>query len=342
MIIENMEAVSGRNCYTFRMNERKKGADSLQLTKRDFALLRGLFESRVMTAAHVTALFFDGKREYTKKRLQKLKAAGLVGERKRNANEPSVLFLPRKAFALLTAHGQLSEYPSLSKSSFEARASVSALTLRHELEVMDVKAAVHSALAGNEKFVIEKFSTWPLLNQFETSRNGYGTGGLLKPDGFIRIHERDGNSAGFFHDCFLEVDRSSEVQNALVGKASDYLYYYASGGFAVRCGATVADKKSFPFRVLIVLKTAERRNNTAERFLQITQPILTLTWLTTLAEVTTDPLGPIWVQPKSYRDVTNGTPFDTGRKLPSSFYLRQSEREAFVEAKIAKRCLLKD
>src|ERR1700733_5183271 len=75
--------------------------DFMQLQPRDFAILQGLFESRIMTAAHIAALYFDGKREYTKKRLQKFKAGGFIGERRRNANEPSILFLTHKAFKLL-------------------------------------------------------------------------------------------------------------------------------------------------------------------------------------------------------------------------------------------------
>ena len=74
--------------------------------------------------------------------------------------------------------------------------------------------------------------------------------------------------------------------------------------------------------------------------MQTNPPILTLTWLTTLAEVTSDPLGAIWIQPKTYRDVTTGTPFDTERRAPTGLYRRQPEREAFIEAKIQKRRLL--
>src|ERR1700743_444809 len=101
------------------MVTKKTGPAFLQLQPRDFALLCGLFESRVMTASHVSVLYFAGKREYTKKRLQKLKAAGFVGERKRNVNEPFILFLTRKGFAHLKSDGQLSQYPSLSANSFE-------------------------------------------------------------------------------------------------------------------------------------------------------------------------------------------------------------------------------
>lgn len=57
--------------------------EALQLQDRDFAVLRGLFESRVMTTEHATALYFDGKVEAAKKRLQKLKTAGFITERPR-------------------------------------------------------------------------------------------------------------------------------------------------------------------------------------------------------------------------------------------------------------------
>src|SRR2546430_1872225 len=95
------------------------GVTSLQLQERDFAMLRGLFESRVMIARHIATLYFGGKRQYTKKRLHKMKAAGLISERRRRPNEPSILFLTRKAFTILNDHdhGHLSEYPSLSANS---------------------------------------------------------------------------------------------------------------------------------------------------------------------------------------------------------------------------------
>lgn len=311
----------------------------VQLQDRDIALLRGLFESRVMTSAHIATLYFDGKREYTKKRLQKLKAAGLIGERKRNANESSVLFLTRKAFTLLASQGQLLEYPSMGKNSFEVRANVSEVTLRHELEIMDVKAALHSALAKSKTFSILQFSTWPLLYQFEASSPGNGTDILVKPDGFIRIHENETGTKGFAYDCFLEVDRSSETQDVLVSKADCYREFYKSGGFAVRNGAPRTDFKDFPFRVLMVLKTLERRNNTAERLAQHDPPILSRTWLTTLTDIIADPLGDIWILPMDYRNLTIDTPFYNERPNRRFEYRRQPERESFIESNIKKRRL---
>lgn len=148
------------------MTKLRKLAQSLDLQDRDRSILRGLFESRIMTSAHVAALYFDGRKESAKKRLQKLKTAGLIGERKRRVYEPSVLYLTPKAFAFLRAQGVLSEYPQLGPFSLEKRARVSNITIHHELEIMDVKTAFHSAISKKTTFTIAEFSTWPLLYQF--------------------------------------------------------------------------------------------------------------------------------------------------------------------------------
>jgi hypothetical protein len=303
---------------------------------RDFAILRGFFECRVMTSGHIATIYFDGKRPYTKKRLQKLKVGGLVGERQRQVNKPSILFLTRKGFSLLRSHVDPSEYPTFGEDSFVARANVSEPTLRHELEIMDVKAAVHDALRKSEIFSIDKFCTWPELYQFETPHPGHGADILVKPDGFIRIHEKEPGTKGFFHELFLEVDRSNETQDRLVGKAASYMEYYKSGGFAVRNGGSRSQVKDFPFRVLIVVKSFDRRNNLAERLAMNNPPILRQAWLTTFAEVTADPLGPIWILPVDYRNVTAGTRFYNERPNRTFEYRRQAEREAFVEEKIKK------
>lgn len=273
-------------------------AKVFQIQERDFQLLLGLFESRVMTIAHIATLHFAGKREATKKRLQKLKAAGLVGERERRVNEPSVLFLTRQGYALLRNQDLLSSFPQLSPAVFEKRARVSDLTLRHELEVMDVKAAFHSALRKSETFSIAEFSTWPRLHEFKATRPGCDSADVLvKPDGFIRIQEKEKDGGLSEHTFFLEVDRSTETQQTLVNRAGCYLDYYKSGGFALRNGAPRSDYKDFPFRVLFVLKSFQRRNNIAQRLLENRPPIRTMVYLSTFSDLLQDPLNRIWVRP---------------------------------------------
>ena len=320
-----------------------KNAAPLELQARDLDLLRGLFEDRVLSAGHIATLYFDCKREAAKKRLQKLKAAGLIGERTRRANEPAILFLTRFAFKVLHDRGSLLRYPQFSSASLERRVQVSDLTLRHELEVMDVKAAVHSAVRQTQQFTVMEFCTWPLLYQFEARRTGQGGAAVLvKPDGFIRIHERERDDAVSEHTFFLELDRSTETVDTLVARAGCYLEYYKSGDFAIRNGADRSAYKDYPFRVLMVFKNAERRNNMAERLLQNNPPILKQAYLSTLAEVTENPLDAIWIRPLDYREATKGTRFEPRQTPTKGAYRRESARELFVERQVRKHRVLSD
>jgi len=309
----------------------------IDVQPRDIEVLRGLFESRVMTREHITALYFSAKVPMATKRLQVLKKAGLVGERTRKPYEPGVLFLTRKGFGLLGDGGHLSGYPNMSAARLDKRAQVSRLTLKHELEVMDVKTAIAGAIAKRTGSRIVDFCTWPALIEF----SAFGIKGrrvVVKPDGFIRIHEEDPEGVSETA-LFLEVDRSTEAQSILADRACCYLDFYRRGGMALRNGRPVEEYRDHPFRVLYVLRNEERRNNTAEALLRLNPPILTQVWLSTKEEVTGDPLGAIWIRPGDYRTITAGTTFDPIH-MRSSGYRRQSERERFVEERSLKLRLL--
>lgn len=322
------------------MDAKPRKAAPIALQERDLALLRSLFESRVMTAAHAAALHFDGKAEAAKKRLQTLKAAGLVGERpRRAASEPAVLVLGAKGLSLLRDHGVLAEYPALGSGPLARRSGASDLTIRHELDVMDVKAAVCSALRGSPTLSIAEFCTWPKLLEFETVSFG-GTATVVRPDGFLRVHEREADDGLYEHAFFVEVDRSTETLDTLAAKAAGYLDFYRSGGFAERCGAPRSAFREYPFRVLMVFKTAERRNNMAERLLRGDPPILTQVALATLDDVRRDPFGKVWIRPLDYREATAGTRYDAAGAAVRPPYRRDAARDAFVERHAAKHALL--
>jgi hypothetical protein len=51
------------------MLQKPPGSTTLQFQDRDIVVLRGLSESRIMTAAHIAALYFAGKKEAAKKPL---------------------------------------------------------------------------------------------------------------------------------------------------------------------------------------------------------------------------------------------------------------------------------
>lgn len=315
--------------------------EGIALQERDLAILRGLFESRVMTIEHAATLYFEGRGEAAKKRLQKLKAVSLIGERPRHAFEPVVLFLTRNGIKQLEAKGVLAEYPTFHLPTLDRRARVSDLTIRHELSVMDVKTAFHSGIKFSANFVIQTFSTWPLLHEFKAYHPGSnGAEVLVKPDGYIVLHETEKTGDKFARMFFLEVDRSTETQDVLVDRAGCYFDFYKSGRFAVRNGGTRDQYKQFPFRVLMVFKSAERRNNTAERLLQDFQPALKQVCLATHEDVIRDPFGPIWVSPADYKDAAKGTPFDPERQSERWQYKSRPEREAFIEQRVKKHSIL--
>jgi len=316
-----------------------------QITGRDLAFLRGLFESRVMTLAHVAALHFGGSVEAAKKRTQRLKRAHYIHQRPRlRTYDPSILFLARRGFETLRRTGQLADYPTIGWESMERRARVSPFTLRHELDVLSSKSALVSALRATPLHHVVEFSTWPRLFSFRTRQqtaDGYGRAVMMKPDAFIRIRSDDAASVKQ-QSFFVELDRSTETQQNLRGRASGYFNFYRSGSFARRCGQSPESYRQFPFRVLWIFRNTERRNNAAETFLRHHPPLLTMPWLTTFEELSKDPLGEIWIRPVDYQGVIRGTSFDPIRQSATSFYRRQSAREQFVEPRIVKLPLFKD
>jgi hypothetical protein len=302
--------------------------NGIMVQDRDLAILLGLFESRVATLAHLADLFFDGRKEATKKRLQKLKSAGLIRERARRASEPALLFLTTDAFDLLAQRGLLAPYPHLGRKAFEKRIQVSLATMLHELDVVSAKASVVRALAGSDTLRVAEFCTWPALNEFETESRTQGRV-AVKPDGFLRLHENSAQGELFEHNFYVEVDRSTESQQVVAQKVANYLEHYRSGGFAASLGLTREQYKEAPFRVLMLFRNAERCHNAAERLLQNDPPIRTMAWLATHDDFFKDPLGKIWMRPHDYDKATRDTPFAVG-KVNGLVYRRNVARDEWV------------
>ncbi len=292
----------------------------VELQPRDLAILRGLFECRLMTLKHAAALHFDGNGENAKKRVQKLKASRLIGERKdRQPRQPSILVLRKAGFDALRAHKALDGYPSIGWKSLEARLDVKELTIRHELDVMTVKAALQPAIAKLPGYKVGEFSTWPVLYQFTANRPPFDRDAksrqrIIKPDAFIRIHDNEPDAEENPHRFFLELDRGTESLDTVAGKAWCYRDYYQRGGLAAQHGRPRSEFEQFPFRVLMVFKSPQRRNNVAARLLQLKPVILTQVMLTTFKEITSAPLGPVWITPRAYRESISVPKHIPGRK----------------------------
>lgn len=292
-------------------------------------VLRGFFESRLMTIGLAAEIHFGGSRASAQQRLWKLKSEGLVAEFEREPSEPSVLYLSAKGLRLLKRKGVLLDYPSRSLAALARRASPSELTRRHELAVMDVKAATLRAARREQCASIEEFVTWPRLLKFRA------LGAEVRPDAFF-LARREGEGGGPAHSFYVEVDLGTEPLATLALKAARYLDYYRSGGFAAANGAPRAEYRDHPFRVLFVLPNIERRNNVAEALLFCFPPVLGHVWLAAFPEVVADPCGEIWMRPLDYRTATAGTRFAPAASGRPS---RNAARDAFVAEQVERHSL---
>jgi hypothetical protein len=313
----------------------------LDIRSRDLELLRGLLECRVMTLEHAGALHFPSY-DAAKKRVGALKNAGLVGMRPRRVNQPAIHFLTKRGFHLLVSEGLLSDLPPMTWEQVEKRVRVSDTTLAHELQVMNVKAALEPALRARPELKLDRFQTWPMLYQFEAlvpmDVASHKPTMTIRPDGYLQVFVPEKNETNRF---FLEVDRSSKVQDRLTLTAQCYRGHYQQGGFAEWCGGRRDEYTHYPFCVLMVFNNTERRNNAAEEMLLLSKPILRLVWFTTIDEVRATPLGPIWTTPQEFRKATADTKFAPGWLRRQNGYRRSVEREDLVERSIEKHCLLR-
>ena len=284
---------------SFRANSR-----DIVLQERDYALLRELYESRIMTRQHIAELFFDGSSEAAKKRVQKLMGIKLIAERARQPSEPAILHLATGGYRLLESEGLLSEYPEQGMKSFQKRVQVGDGTVKHELDVMSIKAGMARSVRGNIHLEIAAFQTWPKLYQFRARRPVVQDGWTatremaMKPDGFVRLHEHLADGDGVVeHAFFLEVDRGTERHPTITSKVEGYRHYYRSGGFAERCGYDPSNPGACPFRVLLVLRTPERCQRIAESLLAMSPPVKSHVWLAVFDAVVADPFEQVWQTP---------------------------------------------
>lgn len=306
----------------------------VQLTARDRAILRTLVECRLATYQHLAQLHFEGRLEAAKKRCQKLTTGGYLTPRPRRIGEPMVLHLTGKALKLLLLHGYMDQYPELARQGISKRAKVSDATVKHELAVMDLRCAITTAIIRSSGFRIAEFSTWPLLHSFHAQTAIDAPRLLVRPDGYLRIVETSEDHQSRAHAFFIELDRGTESLATLVNRCLAYRQFYQSGGYARWHGARREQFERYPFRVLIIVTSEERRNNLAERLLQLSPPMLGMAWLATQASALQDPLGHVWMTPAAYRAAVDGTAFAVDAKTVAGSYRRQLHREPIVQQRV--------
>jgi len=275
---------------------------NVALQDRDISLLADLLESRVLTLDHIRTLHFAGKNEMAKKRVQRLKSAGLIAERPRRIGETSILHLTWQGYGALREAGHICDDSHLTAKTFARRMTVSGMTLTHELMIADVRTAFAVSMRESTQCKLLAFDVWPRRYTF-TVGHGYNRVNV-KPDGHLRFVGKR-NDEEFQYDFFIEVDTGSETLDRVVQKCVNYREYHRSGGYAVFCGGKKEETKSYPFRVLVVCRSEARRNNLAERLLQVQPPFSTMVLIATQPECVRDPLGKIWLTAGAHKQKTS-------------------------------------
>ena len=306
------------------MQRSTNDAKGMLLQPRDISLLRALLATRITTTGEASETFFHGSKEATRKRLARLREAGLISKKSGELAGASSISITPAGITALRAGRPGSERRERPKHRGRGASA-------HEAEVMEVEEAFTSAGAPWRC----DFRAWPggaVAPSFSVG------GAMVCPDAFVRIYNSDtsGISGGSF---FIEVDRSTERLETLAAKAEAYRAFLGTGGFARLCGHPLSSRRRHPFRVLVVVPSEERRNNVAERLLRCRPPILRLVWLSTLEEVRRDPLGAIWVRPADYREAVRGTPY-ADATAPRRGYRTRPERERLVADRVTKQRLL--
>ena len=282
------------------------GTPELALQPRDLEVLRGFYECRAMTLRHAADLHFDGSYKAAQKRLARLKAAGYLRDKLVGgvADTTALCFRP-KAYRELVERDALGDLPTHPWSLLEKRGEVSPLTLRHELDVVGLRAAVATSVRerrrAGEDAAVRRFTTWPRLCRFKARRLRPAPGGspvlTLNPDGYFELERarEDGSRARLFF--FVEVDRSTEQRERLVEKMHAYLDFYRRGGFARRQGAAAREYRQWPFRVLWTFRTEQRLKNAAEAFAAAQPRVGNMAWLAAHEAALNNPFGEVWRTP---------------------------------------------
>ena len=277
-------------------------SNGIVLQPRDYALLQGFLDSRLLRLKHAAVLHFDGKPEAAKKRLQKLLAAGLVSQRVRRPQEPAIYTLGREGYLRLKQAGLLDPSDDRGWIKIQKRQRIGDLMLQHELAVLDVKTAFITAIGNHSQLELVEMSVAPDRHQFRVVEAVPAPGGgvrfrslFAKPDGFLHFRQRreDGSMADRFF--FLEVDRGTEPLGRLLQKSRHYTQYYRKGGFAIRLGQRREEFRRFPFRVLMIFKSALRVTNAVTK---LARPGGGRKWqvaFTTMNELLSSPLKAIGI-----------------------------------------------
>jgi hypothetical protein len=281
--------------------------NGLQLTDRDFGILRDVFENRFISIKHAAALHWPDMKAgeaAAKRRLAKFAEAGLLKRQDVDVEGYKVIYRLTKAAVELLAEYKListiigDQWDDKMRKRFTKTLASSHLT--HELKLYDLKIALERAIEDRPDLHCAEFGIWPWPYKFDVIFKGKKSG--QKPDGFLHLVQHPSpDQKPFDHYFFIEFDhRGSEQLDILVEKVQKYKLHLENG-FAQRIGKKDAPISERSFRVLFVVETADsaqRRDNILAKL--AAAKIGTIAHVATFDDLKTDPLGAVWSTPKDW------------------------------------------
>lgn len=298
---------------------------SVVLQPRDLALLADVFDNRFITITHAQRLHFgDVSRQAVEKRLRELTVAGLLATQATDLQTHKTIYRPtRKAVEALSTAGAL---VNINDDDWDARLRKRYTgkigSLKHELAVLDVKAALGPAIrnAPGSHLRLMEFGIWP--SPYKFPRPPGARRRELEPDGFLHVREHLPSQLPRDVYFYVELDHASnERRDDLLDKIDAYKHHLDSGGFAQWLGVPSASRDEATFRVLFIILSADadrRLDNVLKRVCDRRPTINSLPWFTTLDTLRSDPLGSVWLTPSTYRDSTaTRRPLFEGLTLPA-------------------------
>lgn len=260
----------------------------------DLKLFEALHEGRFLTTRLITEEFFS-HRNAANRRLKQLLEAGYIAKDQPSVTEDAIWRPTQKAVQALIDAGRLMR----EQATWTWKQSLSDITYKeHETDVNRLRFAFIRAAEMTPNVTVNRCLSGPALHDAVTDTDGIRY--PVRPDRFLEL-----SVEGTIFHYLIEVDRGTkDLKSTTKRDVSSQLYaynpYYFRGGFLRKYGRPADPIQAWPFRVLVTVPTAARRNNVIERMIaEMRSRKLSPGSMRAYAlfdEVLANPFGAIWIR----------------------------------------------
>lgn len=276
-------------------NKRVEEPPPMRLTKRDIAIIKAVYDYRVLRGDQIQALFF-GSQSTASYRLSRLYQYGFLERHFLPtlgglANSPTLYTLDKAGMGILR---RTCGFGPQDFSRNLARKELSPLFLDHILDINSFRVSVNLAAKKNEYVIDRWIDDGALKADYERVKirtiRGRSKNVSLIPDGYFTLKVPKGKT-----NFFLELDRGTMTNQRFQEKILAYQAYISSGQYQRRY-------QTKSLRVLTVTVGKKRLINLKKKTEEVEGN--QVFWFTTLGQVSSDAVldAPIWLIAGSQRE----------------------------------------